>query len=405
MSDPNGALAAWNRIGEPRVDTINVHGAERTRVPVVVDASGLQPRMLLTPGKLTQAVRRLRDLPVASSANVKFEPVAGGLANIDEVIVERPVWPHGRDGWILLAARPALLREVRVDVSGLSGSGESAFAAWRYSPRRQKVSGGLAFPSPSWLAGVTTFSAMWEEQVYAPPLIAANEPLRQTRRRAGLQLSDWASGVLKWQGGGALDRFDRETFVTADGTLLVRSTGDRAAVSVFAAAWQPLSDGSRFTTSGARAQLRSSAEPARQALSATLEWQRASANAPLALWPSAGTGVGTERASILRGHQLVEDGVVSGDVFGRRLLNGSVEYAAPVKTVRAVTIGVAAFVDAARASLRRNTLEPAADFVDAGVGVRFWLPGNFGGVRVDFAHPIGDGRLIVSGGWIAPWPK
>lgn len=405
MSDATGALAAWNRIGEPRIDAITVHGAERTRVPVVVDASGLDPRMLLTPDKLTQAIRRLRDLPVASSANIKFEPVAGGLANVDAVIVEREAWPHGRNSWLLIAARPALQREVRVEVAGLSGAGESAFAAWRFARHRQKVSGGLAFPSPSWLAGVTTFSAMWEEQVYAPSLALSSDRLRQTRRRAGLQLSGWASGVLQWQGGAALDRFDQANFLTADGTLLARSRGDRAAFSVFAGAWQPLSDGERFTTAGARAQLRTSAEPARHVLSITLEMQRASSGAPLALWPSAGTGVGTERASILRGHQLVEDGFVSGDAFGRQLLSGSIEYVKPVKTVRAVTIGIAAFVDAARASLRRNTLDPVADFGDAGVGFRFWLPGNLGGIRVDFGHPIGDGRLIFSGGWIAPWPK
>jgi hypothetical protein len=372
---------------------------------VVVDALDLTPRSMLTPGALTRALRRLRDLPVVAAAQLRFEPVAGGLASVDASIIERPPFPRGRAGWLIAASRPILQRELRVDISGLSGAGEAGYAAWRFARHRRRVSAGLAFPSPAWLAGVTTFSAMWEEQNYAAPLVGGDTPFRETRRRAGLQWSDWAWSWLKWQAGGALDRFNDTTHFSIDGSLTARSRGDRAAFVASAGSWSPISAGRRFATSGVRISARTTADPARTMLSAEAGVQRTTTYAPLALWPSAGTGVGSERASFLRGHQLIEDGFVSGEAFGRRLVNGTVEYSHPVRAVRATTIAVAGFIDAARASKRRDGLAASQAYIDAGVGLRVRLPGAIGGIRIDVAHHLGAGRLIYSAGWLPVWPR
>ena len=93
--DVMGALDAWNRTGEPRIDTTDIHGADRTRQPVVVRAAGLQPRQVLTPEAFGRALRRLRALPVASNARMKYEPIDGGLARLDVFIDERQVAPSG----------------------------------------------------------------------------------------------------------------------------------------------------------------------------------------------------------------------------------------------------------------------------------------------------------------------
>ena len=42
--DVDGALAAWNRVGEPMIDLINVTGLERTRFAVVAQVMGLEPQ-------------------------------------------------------------------------------------------------------------------------------------------------------------------------------------------------------------------------------------------------------------------------------------------------------------------------------------------------------------------------
>jgi hypothetical protein len=405
MGDRRAALAAWNRIGEPRVDAVTVHGAERTHVPVVVHAAGLEPRSLLTPNAFTRALRRVRDVPAISAADIKFDAQQGGAAAVDIAVVERPAWPGNRSGLFLLAARPALQREVRVDVSGLSGAGESAFAAWRFARRRPKVSLGLAFPSPRWLTGVTAFSAMWERQNYDTALGGGAPLFKETRRRAGLQLSDWASGWINWQVGGALDRFNDAGYVSADASVLARAPGDRFALRASAGTWQPTSDGRRFATGGLRASMRSTPDVRRPMLSAVVEYQRVGEAAPLAVWPSAGTGTGTERASVLRGHQLVEDGIVKGDVLGRQLVNASIEYSQPVGSTRGASFSVATFVDAARATLPRAGFTAPPTYVDAGVGLRIRLPGSLGGVRIDVGHRLGNGRTIFSAGWLPVWPR
>src|SRR4051794_33339213 len=49
----------------------------------------------------------------------------------------------------------------------------------------------------------------------------------------------------------------------------------------------------------------------------------AASNAPLALWPGAGTGQG--RDALLRAHPLIDDGIIGNAVFGRHLMSGGVE--------------------------------------------------------------------------------
>lgn len=403
MGDPTGALAAWNHIGQPRIDAINVHGAERTHLPVVVRALGLPPRERLTSAAFTQAVRRLRDVPVMAAARMTFEPVAGGLANVDVAIVERAAWPRRKSQLLTLGARAALQREVRVDIAGLAGAGESAFAAWRFSTNRPRVMAGLAFPSPRWLPGVTTFSAVWDRQSYRVATGSADGPFRETRRRAGLQLSDWASGWLKWQIGAALDRFNDADFFTADAALMAQSGGDRAAVIVSAASWLPAGDGRRFMSGGVSLAARSTVDAAHSSWSGAIEFQRVGAASPLALWAGAGTGPG--RNAFLRAHDLLERGVITGSVLGRELVNGTLEYSRPLRTIRTAAVSLAGFVDAARASRRRTGLEPTPLYVDVGAGLRIHVPGSFGGVRLDVAHGLNGGRTTLSGGWIAAWPR
>lgn len=400
MGDLTGALAAWNRVGEPKIGAVNIQGAERTHLPVITATANLEPRTLLTAAAFSRALRRLRDVPAVSTASLKFEPVAGGSANIDIAIVERPAWPKGRAGLLIFAARPAFQREVRLDVAGLAGAGESAYASWRFAERRQKVSAGLAFPSPRWLPGITTFSAMFEDQTYTSSAIGG-ELIPESRRRAGLELSDWASGWLKWNVGAAFDRFNDSEHFAIDGALSARTADDRAALTLSAGVWAS----QRFSTAGARLALRSTTDPTRPLWMAAAEFQRAGPDAPLAVWPGAGSGTGTERASTLRGHRLVEDGIVTGEVLGRQIASGTVEYWHPVKELRGLTLFVAGFVDAAKASQRRDGLPPTQLLVDGGAGLRLRLPGTLGGFRLDVGHPLGEGKTVISAGWIKSWPR
>ena len=62
--DTTGALEAWNMVGEPTIDLVDVRGLERTRYAVAVRAlTASTPRAVLTPDALTRAARRLDSMP------------------------------------------------------------------------------------------------------------------------------------------------------------------------------------------------------------------------------------------------------------------------------------------------------------------------------------------------------
>ena len=409
LGDVMGALDAWNRTGQPRIDTTDIHGADRTRQPVVVRAAGLQPREVLTSEALRRALRRLRDLPGASSARVTYEPVDGGLAKLDVFIDERKVAPTGWRTLAIMGARALLVHDVRVDVAGLLGGGELASAAWRWSTGRPRVSLGLAMPSLLGLPGIVSIDGSWERQSYdATPSAGAATLVREERRRVGLQLGDWSTSWLRWQTGAALDhlreygdsdqdRLDSRDYLSVDGTLHARLAADHLALVASAGWWTPLSGGNRFGAGNLLAAWRTTGDASMPSWSAVTEMSVASGAAPLALWQGAGTGQG--RSGLLRAHPLLSDGVLTGPVFGRDVAHASLEYTRPVKFTRAGGLSIAGFVDAARAWYRLNGLGTSPLYVDAGIGVRVHGPGPGGAIRIDIAHGLRGGGTTVSASW------
>src|SRR5438094_526749 len=75
-----------------------------------------------------------------------------------------------------------------------------------------------------------------------------------------------------------------------------------------------------------------------------------------------GAGEGRARPPLLRAHPLLDDGLVSGDVFGTTVRYGTVETQYWLPRPALARLGVAAFVDGASAS---GPLQ-----IDAGLGAR-----------------------------------
>src|SRR5690606_34268163 len=63
--DRMGALAAWNAVGEPRVDLIRIDGLTRTRTRLAKQLIGVTPGEVLRPPDLLRASSRLAELPSA----------------------------------------------------------------------------------------------------------------------------------------------------------------------------------------------------------------------------------------------------------------------------------------------------------------------------------------------------
>lgn len=418
--DLTGALDAWNHAREPRIDAIDIHGAERTRHPVVARAAGLQPRQVLTAETFRRALRRLRELPVASNARMKYEPVLtskdAGLAKVDLFIDERQVVPTGWVALAALGARALVLDEVRIDVAGPMGAGELASATWRWPPLRPRVALGLALPAlqgfPGIVSGIVSIDGSWERQSYgATPF---GETVREERRRVGLHVSDWSASWLRWRAGAVFERFgefDRlsqtllnaRDYLAVEGALDLRLAADRLAFAASGGSWTSLVGGQRFGVGELLAAWRSTDDGSRSSWSAMSELAITSRVAPLALWPGAGTG--QARSGLLRAHPLLTDDVVAGPVFGRQVAHGSLEYVQPVGHALGGGLAVAGFVDAGRAWNRLNDPDPSPLFVDAGVGARVHASGLPGAIRIDVARGLRGGGTTFSAGWSGGWPR
>ncbi len=404
---PDAALAAWNRIGRPVLDLVRVEGPARTRQPVIAALVRLPSRGLLTTETVARAARRLDELPSAALTRLRYRPLADGLAQVDAVVMERPRLPHGAVPLAAWLARTAVHRELRLDVASPTGSGELWSAAWRFWDARPRVAVALALPSRGGLPGVTTIEGAWERQSYAAPLTTAGGAptriLQPERLRVAAGLADWATSRLRWSASAAIDRWDGARHVSLAGGLDQRLAADRVALGVAAAAWTPVASTRRFARAGVSLAARSSSGPSGATWDLQAGLTQATARAPLDLWPGAGTGYG--RDPLLRAHPLLDDGVVSGAAFGRRLAHATLEMAPVVRARPAATLRLAAFIDGARAWSRLRPDDTEAWHVDAGTGLRLSLPGRTGRVRLDLARGLRDGRMAVSAAWDPAWPR
>ncbi len=401
-----GALEAWNRIDRLHLDLVNVDGAGRTRRPIVDGLLDVTPRTLLTANRFRQMRHRLEELPAAASTRVRYRPIDGRFAEVDATINEWPMLPWGLMPMAVVAGRTSVQRELRLDVASPTGSGEVWSAAWRFWDARPRVAFNLDVPAPGRLPGVMRVEAFWERQSYASaigdPNVSARNINQSHRRRAALSFSDWATGQLRWEAGGALDRWGDDNHLSTGLALDLRLAGDRLSLGAAAAGWTPLQEGRRFVRAGISSAWRSTPDSHRPFWSASAGLTTASAAAPFDLWPGAGTE--HAREPLLRAHPLLRDGVIEGPVFGRRVAHGSAEYQHPLHAGLWGRFRLAGFADAAKAWRRLDSSDASPIHVDVGGGLRVAAPGVGGTVRIDVARGLRDGRVVFSAGWVPEWP-
>ena len=422
--DDTAALAAWNHIGEPRVDLVNVTGLQRIRFGIVDDAIGLPVGALVTPEKLRLADRRLHDLPAIAAASVAYHPSAAGRAQVDAAVVERDRYPASYPAWIAIGLDAAIDRTVSATVASPSGGGETLTGTWRWWTHRPLESFAMAAPAPRAVGGVWRAEFVHETQTFGPVGRA------ETHTGATASLRHWlahdlvvegVSGIERWRGSagaangtaisgasdgsagsgapdgsagsGAPDALDG----VAGGSATLWRHGDRLRLTADGRAWL----GARNFARGAF----SAAWQSNSALRGTVWLARAgytvaSSGTPLSLWPGADTG--HARDVLLRAHPLLADGIIRGGVYGRRLAwsGGEVEHwLKPGKWL--VRVAPAAFVDVARAS-RGEADSILSTQADVGVGVRLAVPG-MATVRFDLAHGARDGRTALSVAVVRPF--
>lgn len=382
------ALAAWNALGEPRTDLVDIQGLRHTRYMVIANAIGIEPREVLTPAAIRLAQKRVRDVPSVSTARVSFHPIEDGRAQVDASVVERPRAPASYAAWAGLALGAAANSEIAASFNNVSGGGDAIDVSWRWWEHRPRIAVSYAAPGPG---GVWTLGASRETQTFGSATM-----FEETRTRVGAELSNWLTPRVRAATGVAVDRWrDRGRTVALSGHLQLWPVLDRLAIEGSVAGWRGSAD--RFATADVRAHWRSSAAWAGPVWLAGGGYQLATGSAPASLWPGADTG--HARSVLLRAHRLLDDGVIAGGVFGRRVAfaSGELQYWIQPKRNRLLRVAPAVFVDLARAT-RGLAASDARLHYDAGAGVRIALLG-FGVLRADVARGLRDGRMAFSVGW------
>jgi len=390
--DVDGALAAWNRVGEPTIDLINVNGLERTRFAVVAQVMGLEPQTVLTHNSLVAARRRLAELPSAQTTRVTMRPGENGRTQVDASVLERPLLPTSAVSLSVVGLHALTDHEAAVTVASPTGGGEAWTATWRWWQHRPKVA--VAFDSAAPFGGFWGVGVFGERQTYE----AGGTLSEETRRRAEFHVSNWTTRGLRWEGVAALDRFASSQgapiarALELGGSVQRRLDDDRATFEMRGGAWVGLPT----WTFAVRSEWRSNTHNEGTVWLARAEDSLAASNAPLALWPGAGTGQG--RDALLRAHPLIDDGIIGNAVFGRHLISGGVEGRRWKQlSHKPVRFAPALFLDVARAYYALDSQNERWQ-ADIGGGLRIAVPGS-GVLRIDVAHGLADGRTAFSLGW------
>lgn len=396
--DAAGALEAWNEVGRPTLDSVRIEGLKRTRYALIAGALPLMPNTLLTASEYGRAERRLQQLPDRLSSRIGYRPESDGYAVVDVTIVERPSRPKGLVQWGTAGVRALIDRELTVAVPGGTGQGEVWSGSWRWWHDRPRVAFAFAAPRVGWLPGVWQVDGSWEAQTYA----VNDTAIRDARTHAGIGLADWLTSTLRYQIGVGLDDWHpSERAASIGGTLEQRLFGDRVSLMASATNWTSVSGGAGFRSGSIGLQGRSSDQPVGFVAVARTRFEAASSASPRGLWP--GAGVGRARPGLLRAHPLLEDNIIAGPVFGRRVLSLNAEGQRWFERPALLRVAAAAFVDAASAADRLPGTGGRASQVGVGAGVRLRLPGGEGTLRVDYARGLRDGADAVTVGWQLPW--
>ena len=394
QDDLHGALAAWNRIGKPRLDSVRIEGLTRTRYALAAEALGLDASAVITPASYLFAERRLQQLPNGLSTRLGYRPDADGFATVEVSILERAFGPRSAFDWIAEGARTLGTREVRAALPGHAGQGEVWTASWRWWRGRPRVAGNLAFPTLGALAGVWRIEAAWEAQSFAP---APDRPVIREERLGGeLSVTDWLTSNLRYDLSVGIDSWGgiRQT-VSLGGALERRLLKDRLSLSASARAWMPISSSRGFRSTGVHALFRTSTRVTGVVHLANAGIERVTSAAPLGVWPGADTG----RTRLARAHPLRNNGLIDGAMFGRHLAYFSLETRRWFERPTLVRWGVAGFLDAAYASERLEFAVGKPLQVDAGAGLRLKVPGHDGTLRVDFRRGLREARNGLTFGW------
>jgi hypothetical protein len=395
------ALRAWNRAGEPRVETVIVSGANRTQEAVILERIGLESKDMLTPSAFRRAARRASDLPVATGAVVRFFPHDDEGASLEVDVHEGAAYPWTLSALGNIVGRGLFVHEVRIPFAGPTGNGERIDIEYGWKNNRPRAAVRLTAPAPGPLPGLIVLEWARSRQTFEVAGEFGEGRRVEDNKGVRIGLEDWATGRLHWNVDGRYNRIAQGPFVAFGAGLDTRWFDDRVAILVDGSSWYGTDGDRSFRLSSAAVKWRQRNRTAAGGFSAEAGAAGATQQTPLTFW--SGADVGSSRQALLRGHKLLTDGVVTSQVFGRRFLFASATYDRPIRTFKFGTATIAGFVDSARPL---NGILPTWDVtqVDIGFGARLHSS-SYGSVRADFGYGLRDGSKAVSAAFVREWPR
>ena len=141
------ALDEWNRLDEPMLQAVEIHGLNRVRASLVRSELDLETGELLTRECLRTSRMRLQELGVFSQVRLRPTPQGDGTAQIEVSLVEKPVFGDLAETAVMTVAY-ALQKKVRVRFTNLDGGGLSVSGSYLWQSTQPKLSLGLAWPRP-----------------------------------------------------------------------------------------------------------------------------------------------------------------------------------------------------------------------------------------------------------------
>lgn len=396
LRDLGGALEAWNTIERPRLDSLQIDGLSWTHYARVAEILGLDAGTTLTRNALARADRRLRDLPTRATTRVDVVPHEDGWGTVRAVIVERPRRPRGWFEWAAVAAEGLVQREVAATVPGWTGQGEVWSAGWRWWTHRPRLALAYAVPRTGPVPGVFKVELLQASQTYAASALGAT--VSQDHLRGSVSVGQWLTGSARYEATAGIDRWDGTRLAASAGLALDRRfQGDRLSVGVSGKYFWPLRESQGFGSGAVRARWRSTTAAEGLAMMFVAGYAATSSESPLTEW--LGAGDQSAASPLLRAHPLTDAGIIDGAGFGRRLVSATAEGRRWLKKPSILRVGVAAFVDGARAQDGFGPDSAERLKVDAGLGVRVRIPGRDGVIRVDYGQGLRDGARALTIGW------
>ena len=407
QGNPSGALDAWNHLGEPAIDLVQIEGLSRTRHTVVEDVLGLARASTLTESDLGPRPA-WRVTPPDRDVVPDQLPATGRRADVEVAVSERPLFTTDFGHLAAAGMRAATERTLQVDAASATGNGELWSASWRWWEARPRFAFSLHTPAPRSLPGtVWQIEAAWERQTFSdvPHSTSALDnnmfAVEEARRRVSLTVEDWKTPDLYWDATAALDEWSATGRYLALGAGLERHA-ERVVAGINVAGWTGLDGGQAFARWTLFSAWRSSKPRPGLTWTARGAVEAVTPRAPLTLWP--GAGLGHVSRVLLRAHPLLDEGVITRARLGRQLVGVTIEAEHTWRQMGPLRLRVVGFADSARAWRSASREGTSRTDVDVGVGVRLSALGHVGRLRVDLARGLQDGALAASVGWELPWP-